>query len=36
MLEILKTELIKYIDKMDEFQLRYFIALAKKLFNLDD
>lgn len=36
MKENLKTELIQYIDKMDEYQLRFTLSLVKKLFRLPD
>lgn len=36
MLEPLKKEIIKYIDDMDEYQLRFILSLIKKVFRLPD
>lgn len=36
MLEMLKNELIQYIERMDETQLRFILSLIKKLFRLPD
>ena len=32
MIEQLKTELLQYIERMDEYQLRFILSLIKKLF----
>lgn len=32
MIETLKTELLQYIEKMNENQLRFILSLIKKLF----
>lgn len=36
MKETLKSELIQYIEKMDEYQLHILLGFIKKLFGLDD
>ncbi len=33
MIEKMKEELRQYIDRMDEYQLRFTLSLIKKLFN---
>ena len=33
--EILKTELIQYIERMDDYQLRLVLSFIKTLFRLD-
>lgn len=32
----IKDEVIQYIEKMDEYQLRFILSLIKKLFRLPD
>lgn len=32
MIELLKIELTQYIERMDEYQLRFILSLIKKLF----
>lgn len=34
MIETLKNELIQYIERMDEYQLRIVLSFIKKLFGL--
>lgn len=34
--EALKTQLIQYIEKMDEYQLHIVLGFIKKLFGFDD
>lgn len=36
MKEMLKSELIHYIEKMDEYQLHIVLGFIKKLFHLHD
>ena len=36
MTEALKTELLQYIERMDEYQLRLVLGFLKKLFHLSD
>lgn len=36
MIETLKTQLIQYIEKMDECQLHIVLGFIKKLFDIHD
>lgn len=36
MKELLKTELIHYIEKMDDYQLHIVLGFIKRLFGIDD
>lgn len=36
MLEMLKKEIIQYIDKLEEHQLQILLGFIKRLFDLND
>lgn len=36
MIEVLKTELLRYIDQLDEYQLHILLGFVKRLFDLHD
>jgi hypothetical protein len=36
MIDTLKTELLRYIDQLDEYQLHILLGFVKRLFGLDD
>lgn len=36
MIEVLKTEIHRYIDQLDEYQLHILLGFVKRLFGLHD
>lgn len=36
MIEVLKTELLRYIDQLDEYQLHILLGFVKRLLDLHD